>query len=194
MTPAIIHKCHTLILQHNKEKEPSTKEKIRNNIFMEMQPFFSKWIGAILASKNIFWTHKEIVSLGWDCFEFCLKHYKDNSTIPIPNHFYSYTKFYLNMHFTKENKRITQEKNSGPTFLHVPGEDFNNAFMYIEELRAFHEALEPEYKIVFEDAVMSMLANVKDRVRRIDESSLSYTRYSESKKIFKIVVDFLLRR
>jgi hypothetical protein len=187
-----ISRCKELIKQYFEKKR---KAKARNQLFLELSPYISKWLITSLAPKNMFLTSKEALSLSWDCFEFCLKHYKYRKSsksggkpIPIPNHFYSYTKFYAaNYHHNKKKEdRIVSfdDPNSTPDL----------GFMQIEELKSFHSFLDKNYKSIFEDAIDSMSNSNWNRKRRLGETSVSYVRYCESKKVFKWVIDFLIKR
>lgn len=186
-----IEYCEELMRQCCDENLASEQKIIaRNNLFEELMPFIIKWLSSILAKNKTFLSQEELKSLSWDCFYFCLKHYKPNKPIPIPNHFFSYSKFYLQMHvFNKqpkehENVIIDEEKFSVPP----------DKIFILDEIKAFRESLEEKYVSVFDDAMNSMMPNTKDRVRRLEESNLTYNQYCESKKIFKIIISFLIRR
>ncbi len=110
--------------------------------------------------------------------------------IPLPNHFYAYSKFYISMNYSGNSGKIvlvdlTDNLTSGNVDL---------AYEHLDELREFRKTLPEEYYTVWDDALMSLVDYRADRLRRLDEAPLTYYRYSESKKIFKIVIDYLLRR
>jgi hypothetical protein len=181
---------HTEIVRYNSYSHSKEKENLRNEIYLTMLPFIKKWISSILAKKSIFWDQEEMLSKSCDCFEFCLKHFKPEKKIAIPNHFYSYTNFYLKIHDKINNQKISEQefevKNS-----YLGNEDLYNQ---LDELKSFRNILSTEYALVFDDALMSLIPNNKDKQYRIKQSNLSSIRYQESKKIFKIVIDYLLRR
>ena len=193
MTPAIIQTCKELMGQYNSEKEETKKQDHRNKLFLQLKPYMIKWMSSIMAEKKIYFINRDLLSLSWDCFEFCLLRYNAARDIPIPNHFYAYSKFFLIMYVAKESKELNK------THEQFAGSEANEteewkALLHIEELKSFYNSLEGKYKLIFEDALMSMSINKKDRVRRVGESSYKYAQYVESKKVFKIIVDFLLRR
>ena len=179
---------NTLICQYRAEPNAEIKCNIRNQIFLEIQSYMIKWISSILSKKNVFLEEDEMQSLSWDCFEFCLKNYKIHKNIPLPNHFYNYCRFFLVMDYLKKKKHNDIETDN------LISSDTDGAFLHIDELKAYHSILDKEYKIIFEDAINSMCGTMKDRERRLNKSELSYLRYTEAKKIFKLTIDFLLRR
>lgn len=171
---------------------PNCKEKdnLRNEIYLKILPYMKKWISSILSKKSIFLEKEEILSKSWDCFEFCLKHFKPEKNILMPNHFYAYTKFYLKIYNKINNKNLSpQELDTKNSYI---GEE--NVYDQLEELKAFKNLLPEEYSLVFDDALMSLIPNNKDKQYRIKQSNLPVIRYKESKKIFKIIIDYLLRR
>ncbi len=160
----------------------------RNEIWKLIDPWMIKWVKTILSKKNNFLKEGEIISIGWDCFVFCLKHFKPDMKIPLPNHFFAYSKFYISMYHS--NSKIVQvDLNNDLTNGNV-----NLAYEHIDELREFKKSLPNEYYSTFDDALWSLVDYRKDRLRRLDEAPITYYRYSESKKIFKLVIDYLLRR
>ena len=162
----------------------------RNDIWKIVSPYMIKWVKVILAKRSNYLTQDEILSIGWDCFEFCLKHFKPEIDIPLPNHFYAYSKFYIAMYYSGNNKKIVCVDLSND----LTNGNVDLAYEHIDELREFRKSLPNEYYSVFDDALWSLVDYRKDRLRRLDEAPLTYYRYTESKKIFKIVIDYLLRR
>lgn len=184
-----IIECTDLCRQYFDLSDIKQQEK-RNEIWNIISPYMTKWVKTILSKRNNYLEEEEITSIGWDCFQFCLKHFKPDSIIPLPNHFYAYSKFYIAMNYLSKNNKIilvdlTNEMTNGQVDL---------AYEHLDELREFQKSLPDEYQVVFDDALMSMVDCRKDRLRRLDESPITYYRYSESKKIFKIIIDYLLRR
>jgi hypothetical protein len=168
------------------------KEKYRNKLYLLLQESIIKWMCSILKSKAIFISQEEILSQSWDCFLFCLKYYNLEKNIPILNHFYAYTKFFLLL--KESSKKYLKNKpvksNKGES-----GEGYSlSTFECLDDLKSFRESLPEDYKTIFDDSFLSMGSAHKDRVRRLGETSVKYYQYHESKKIFRIVIDFLLRR
>lgn len=185
-----INFLHTAIIRYNSYSHSKEKDNLRNEIYLIMLPFIKKWISSILAKKGIFLEQDEMLSKSWDCFEFCLKHFKPEKKIAIPNHFYSYTNFYLKFHESINKQNISnQEFDTKNSCL-----SDENLYSQLDELKSFRSILNIEYSLVFDDALMSLIPNNKDKQYRIKQSNLSSIRYQESKKIFKIVIDYLLRR
>ena len=182
-----------MIIRYNSFPSGKEKDNLRNLIYEKMLPWMKKWISAIMAKKGLFLPKEEILSRSWDCFEFCLRKFKPhNKEIAVPNHFYSYSEFYLRTYFGKKSN-INQ-------FTEIQFDkidpDFHPEKIYtqLDHLKSFRDLLDAEHAFVFDDALMSMVPSNQGRQYRIEESSLSPIRYQESKKIFKIVIDFLLRQ
>ena len=183
-------------LMEKMEQCADKKEKadIRNSLFAALQSSINCWVRSFLKSKGIFMEESEILSLSWDCFEFSLNSYHPEKKIPLINHFFAYTKFYL--------MSANSKKNAENNKLHLKSEDFSDfeiendekALNSLEELKKFRDLLGEDLSPIFDDALMSMRASTKGRQRRLDKTPLNYSKYHNSKKIFKIVIDFLLRR
>jgi hypothetical protein len=188
-----IGKCHRLACKyHAYVTECRGKMRVRDKLFEEVRPFMKRWIISVAAKKGAYIEDDEATSLSWDCFLFCLSHFKPLKSIQIPSHFYSYTKFYL---LTKSY--IGKEEAGNISIDNISSTHGDNAFAayhHIEELKAFRTMLDENHLTTFDDALMSMVTSNKDRVRRLGESSLNYVRYHEAKGIFKIVIDFLIKR
>jgi len=184
--------CEGLI-QLYQTTEGEEQQRIRNQLFIELCPFIVRWMQAVLHKQGRYQENDELVSGSWDCYEFCLFNYKQSRGIPIPNHFYTYTKYYL---LTAQQK-VPQETDDAPTddrgSCDFSIESFENVYSHFDSVKKFKNYLDPEYHTVFEDALMSMYPGNKNKVRRLDESPLSYYNYCEAKKVFKMVIDFLLR-
>jgi hypothetical protein len=198
-----------LIQRYQTLPDGKRKDRLRNRIYIELRPFMMKWISAILSKKGVFLAKEEILSRSWDCFEYCLKLFKPHKNFYVPNHFYAYTRFYLKAkpiidkidtelvpEYVKSNFRASlyregHKENSSNDSAVI---DYDKLYENLEELRSFRAVLDEEYVLVFDDAVMSLAPSNKDRQHRMKESSLTHVRYKESKKLFKIVIDYLLRR
>lgn len=181
MNQADIRDC-TGLIKKLKGKNVN-KDKIRNELFLLLREPVLKWMGSILRNRNHY-SETEMISLSWDCFLFCLKYYKSHLKIPVPNHFYAYTKFFLLTVHPK--KHLTGDHS-------LPDYDLS-VFEDLDDLKEFKKALPKNYALVFDDALMSMSGCRRDRIRRIDETFLKYYQYHEAKKIMKYVIIFLLRR
>jgi len=182
-----LKECEDIVQSLSTCKTLLKEEELRNKLFEILNPFILMWMSSVLKKKGMYLEKSELLSVSWDCFEFCLKHYKIDRNIPIPNHFYSYTRFYLSTAHLEKGKK---DKRYGSSQEFSNGEQFD----ILDELKKFRSCLDKEYESVFDDALMSMRAAPKDRTQRLGVTTLSYHRYHEMKKIFKVVIDFLLRR
>lgn len=184
-----IDELQEMILKHNTCGRKIEREKLRNKIFIEMLPFLKKWMSGILSKKKVFLSQEEMLSKSWDCFLYSLKHYKVHRGINLPNHFYTYTNFYLRIIQIDYKEEIDQYHRALTIDWHP-----ENFYIHLEELNAFRKTLDDEYKMIFDDALMSMMPSNKDKKYRIKESKISNLRYQESKKVFKTIIDFLIRK
>jgi hypothetical protein len=180
--------CRKLIGEYRKCPDGRRKVNIRNKIFVQIQPFMLKWISSILSDWGAYRSKPEILSLSWDCFEHGLLYYKPDKPISVPNHFYNYTRFYL-------LNDLNSQKDEKEESLDIVKQDpLEKIYEGLEELKNFRSILDPEYHIVFDDAVMSLTPSNNSRQSRIKESPLNQYRYHESKRVFKIIIDYLIRR
>jgi len=169
----------------------SEKEVVRNELYEIIKPFMMKWLFSLYSQKGIFASNEEVLSKSWDCFEFCLKHFKRNKSVSVPNHFYNYTKYYMMSYFKgkKEYESTEQDLEGLKT-----DSDCGKIYDDIDELKTFRKCLPKEYALVFDDALMSLYPVTTERISRRDKTTLSVRRYAESKKVFKWVIDFLIRK
>lgn len=173
--------------------DKSQKEKLRNKLFLLLNDQIIKWMMSIMKNKMYF-TAAEMKSNCWECFLFCLSYYKPEKKIPTLNHFYAYTKFYLLSKTVKRESDYNYDDN-GVRISYENTQSYDlSLYEALDDLKTFKNCLPIEYQSVFDDALMSMSKGKQDRVRRLNETSVKYYQYCESKKIFKVVIDFLLRR
>lgn len=190
-----IAKCTELAKKYFSFKDKE-QEAIRNELYFCLKQYMLKWMKTILSTKGLYWEANELLSESWLCFEFCLRHFKPEGCIPLPNHFYAYSKFYIASIKNSQNKKhlLHDEYKEHVDYMSMEGEDLNSVYEQLDELRCFKKSLPKEYYSIFDDAVMSMVGCLNDRVRRLGETPVKYYRYCESKKIFRITIDYLLRR
>ncbi len=195
MIKSEINACEILIEKMKTNKSDNTK--LRNELYAIMEEYILIWMKSILKDKN-FYSKEELISLSWDCFLFCLKYYDPQKYIPLPNHFFSYTKFFLLATFKKDKLLLTKEDVMINTISNTKDDIMAydlSLFDHLDDLKMFKKSLPEEYKIVFDDALMSMAdCNNKDKVKRHNQTKLTHTQYNESKKLLKIVIYYLLRR
>ena len=193
MKPEQIENCKGLINRYNAVKTNiEIKETLRNQIYQILKTPIIKWISSIMAERKVYEESDEILSMSWDCFEFCLKWYDESKDIPLPNHFFAYTKFFLLHRWSKSKKADIQiDDIDGAIHLGDIRNDFD-IVMYMDELKSYYEALPKEYRMIFQDTVKGITGQQSNPKRR--PKNMSLTQYHEFKRIFKITIDFLLRR
>lgn len=203
MTNEQIILCENLI-KDLLNQELKEKEQSRNKLFEILYPEIYQWIISFLVKRSIVFDTEDIKSKSWECFEYCLKTYHPEKKIPIPNHFYAYTRFLLSTIQTKERKINHYEKEETTSDEEdeiVIGDNISGIYGHIDELKKFKDFLlssknneAKEYAIVLDDAILSLVPGRKLRVQRQRQTELSYPRYNEAKKLLKIMVQFLLLR
>jgi hypothetical protein len=174
----------------NKEK----KDKTRNEIFIKMAPFIDRWIKGNLNFRQLYMEDDERLSLSWDCFEFCLRYYHPERHIQLPNHFYKYTNFFLLSWFAEKQKQDNQINGDASV---EDNQKLDNCQIYyeqIDDLKQFRKMIPEDYKDIFDDALLSMTGRPADKIAYAKSDAYGYYKYCEAKKVFKIVIDFLLRR
>ena len=182
--------CEELLLQYGLCEIKEKKEIVRNKIYTELRPFITKWISSILHKKGVYLEPEEILSKSWDCFEFCLKRFNSEKPFSIPNHFYTYTKFCL---LTKPKTDNLTADYGQEIDTNISG-SIDQIYESIDELKSFRAILDQEYLVAFDDAVMSLAGRMKDRQYSKEITVYERTKYQTNKKLFKIVIDYLLRR
>jgi hypothetical protein len=190
MKKSDIEKCEKMIREYNDTINNEERISIRNELFKAINPFMHQWVMSVLSKRGGYVSHEEIKSKSWDCFEYCLRHYKKGGKVPVPNHFYIYTRFHLTA--TSKPSEICECYDDNA--LDSVGDGLHSVYEHIDELKAFRSMLPNEYVSTFDDAVMSMVPDSKERSSRLDVTKLDYRRYREAKQLFKIVIEFLLMR
>jgi hypothetical protein len=110
------------------------KQAVRNQIYEIMKSLILNWITIIIISKKTTMTDQEILSLSWDCFEFCLRSYKIDGSIPVPHHFHKYTLFFMKKFYGRLHRQETR-------FVDI---DFNDEMM--ERYQPIDEGFEKFYE------------------------------------------------
>lgn len=181
-----------MIIRHNSCPEGKGKDNLRNEIYEDILPYMKKWMSSILSKKKIFLPPTDILSLSWDCFSFCLKTFKpDEKTIALPNHFHAYTKFCLISYLSKKRKNEKIEDEFSSVY-EMTQTHLNSFYENMEELKKFKSLIPEDYKEIFDDAMLSMAGQSRDKIAYKKSKDYGYYKYCESKKVFKIVIDFLL--
>jgi len=189
-TIAYLDSQSKLFFSVNDQKE---KDAIRNDMFNKMVPFIDRWLKGNLGFRQMYMEDDERLSLCWDCFEFCLRHFHPERNIPLLNHFYGYTRFFLLSWFNEKKRQEDQIDGDAST----DSGKLDNCQIYYEQmddLKQFRGMIPEEYKSIFDDAILSMAGRPIDKIPYRKSNAYGYYKYCESKKVFKIVIDFLLRR
>lgn len=180
--------------KYHEAKRRKVKNEIRNELFNILLPYQKAWVRAILSKYSRYESDEEILSLSWNCFLFSLDRFDMGKIIRFPQHFCTYSEYYLRNEYKKEAKdqeiiivdehAVNVLKNSSACEQPV-GEEARGL---LKALSDFHESLPDEYKVVFEDALSSINGDPKSKLRRIEKSKLPRHRYNEAKRVFTFFV------
>lgn len=192
MDKEAISRTTVLICRYKSAKTDLQKSQIRNILFDELAPYLERWVGAALKKKGQFLESTEFVSFMWDCFLFCLDRFNEEKKIPIPQHFYRYIVYCVLTKIVSENHTPDfEEYVDEKEYTDEGGEDVR---LFFSEISEFRSRLSENYKIIFDDALLSMNPERKNRMKRQEESFTSYYKYCEAKNIYKQVIEYFLSR
>ena len=184
-----------LIRRYKTIKREKTKNKIRNDLYLLLQPFILKCLKSRLSKKNMWLDEGEILSTSWDAFEYCLERYEEKYFLP--SHFRIYTGFYILNHLvyrnlpnisidTEDGKRAAEDSIDGTKL--IIGE-----YLVLKQFyTVIGRELGEEYTSIFEDALMSMSPSCFHRRSREKELKINHYRYTEAKKIFRLIIMLFL--
>lgn len=178
-----------LLTELNGLEDGEEKVKLRNKIYMHLHPFMKRWVRSNLSKYAQVDSAQEIVSLCWECFEFCVSYYKPGSEIPVPEHFHKYSGFYLKKRYSVKQ---TPEVAPYDMIIEKPFEEADISIRaFLNMLQELCESLPRDYQIIFEDALHSMNPGNKTKKRRVHMVDMQPRFYDESKKVMKMFIIFL---
>ena len=148
-------KCEIFLNKYFKYKTEKVKVKYRNKLFELLLPDFKKWITRILYAWEKFESEQQVISLSWECFEYCLLMY-DTSYDSFLGRFFRSVRYYLLIKFAKEGTvRVPMEELQEILKMDNSPEAF--AFERLLTLYKFRDCLpDDNARIVWDDAVMSL--------------------------------------
>lgn len=191
-----IDKGRSLLFEYIKERDKVKKQQKRNEIFELLLPWELIWIKSIMRKRGSGMSEREILSLSWDCFLNGLNYYKldKEKEIPFPKHFHTYARYFLLDFWRKEE--IEKFYSSDDIDIESIIDD-SSGILFIEaldEIKRFREFLPGSYKIILEDALLSLVPNRPYRQRRVKEAGISKYRYDEAKRILSMILNFMLKK
>lgn len=192
-----IETCKRLALLWHQNFDPEEKNKLRNELYGIIRPSVEKWVINILSEKKVYVDQNEAVSYAWDCFLHGLKYYKPEKQIPLPNHFFTYTRFYILSEADKilSGNPLITDKNDFEKGEDSSCRDLDVALAHLEELRTYRDFLPETYTPIFDDALASMLPGKREwKNDGLSKSPVSYKEYYEIKKVMKFTIEFLITR
>lgn len=183
--------CEEKMKKLKNYKRKSYINKCRNELYLLMREDITIWIKSVLKKWGKHESREEIISLSWDCFEFCLKHYKINGNGNISQHFYKYISYYLlNRYASKESIHLPiDELKEVISYIKTP---HNMAFDKMLTLMQFRECLPEKYLIVWDDAMQSMAKATQYQHRTRGKIGMNDSSYRAVKEVMKSIVKFIL--
>jgi len=183
--------CLDKIQKYKRYKRERRRKQIRNEIYALMSNDMLNWIKSILKRWHKYETKEEILSLSWDCFEFCLKHFKVEGNNKVENHFYKYTSYYLLNRYAKKD-RVFLPIDELKGILGVMETPENLAFEKLLTLTQFRNVVPEKYLSVWDDAMQSTELDLSNRLVTLPRG-INKNVYVVLKKVFVQQIKFLLK-
>lgn len=186
----IEEKCKILLYDYHRYKKNAYKIKARNKLFELMRQDFNIWIFSILKKWGRSLTREEVVSLSWDCFEYCISIYEP-SFDSFLGHFYKYTKYYLLMNFAKKDTvriEITELKE----ILKIDNSPELQIFEKLLTLQQFRGVIPEEQLNVWDEAALSLDSSFRGHLPR-KVKGMSTESYTRLKKAFINIIRLILK-
>jgi hypothetical protein len=164
------------------------RDILRNRIYKLLQPHLMSCIRNYLRDRKQYDNDVEVTSISWDGFLKGLQSYKHNEQKELVKHFQSCCIRHVRKSYRVVLREVEfKESEVDKLYYTCPDTTLDGLMM----LQSFRETLPGEYQIVLDD-----LLNGTSRTFRTEETPvvLSENRYRESKKCFKMMIEFLLRR
>jgi len=184
--------CSKLIKSYHTTKQDKRKIDYRNKLFEIMLTQMQIWIKSILGKWGIHRSPEEILSLSWDAFMFCLDKYDIPKNTPIPIYFYSFTRYFLLIHFAKE-QGVTVPLEELVDTLELVNSDENIMFGRLLRMHQIRCCLPGEHQFVWDDAYRSL--DPADQYKKAPEKFFTLTKntYYNLKRSYVSIITFLLK-
>lgn len=161
MTRDLQDECKKLIKRYNNAKTKNTKIKLRNMLYEKMMVFQIKWIKSILKRWGRREEEKEILSISWDAFVFCIEKY-NNFNVPLPKYFFDFTRYFLLIKYAKKDRVFIPIDELKET-LGLVDNPQNMGFEKLLTWYQFRNVIPDRYKIIWDDATQSLSDCRKER-------------------------------
>ena len=192
MKGSVQKECSKLIKSYHTTKQDKRKIDYRNKLFEIMLTQMQIWIKSILGKWGIHRSSEEILSLSWDAFMFCLDKYSILKNTPVPIYFYSFTRYFLLIHFAKE-QGITVPLEELVDTLGLVNSDENIMFGRLLRMHQVRSCLPEEHQFVWDDAYLSMSKHIMDKKGVSDLYGLTQNTYYNLKRSYVSIITFLLK-
>jgi hypothetical protein len=183
------------VYSYKEATKQKKKEAIRNDLFMVLLPYLSKWCVACLKRRNIYFNKQELLSYVWEAYLFCLDKYV-KLEVPLPSHFTKYI-FYFTFIYQKEKNNMENLNldlykcgyDSGmETETYIP-----TIFSSADIIIRFRNSLDEIHQAIFDDALFGTSAeNYPNSFKKSGKSRLPFYKYNAAKDVYKKIIAFFL--
>ena len=184
MNEELISECRRLLGEYKANETAET----RNALFHLLLPFLRRWVKSIAGRRGRHLDEGEVLSLTWDCYYFALGYWRGRD---IPRHFYTYARYFLLAHWAKEEKWDYRDFAEGFLYEPVQGTGAGH-FSQIADLKAFRDTLSEQSRMIFDDALFSLIPDTRARMNRWKEVGISEYRYYARKEAYRELITYLL--
>ena len=164
---------------------------LRNGIFFLMQDTVKSHIQKILKRWGKWEVETEILALTWDAFYFCLERYR-NFDLPIPYHFYLYTRYYLLDHYGRKD-RVLLPLDELREILSIEPTPDNALFCKLLTICDYRSQFPEKFHVIFDDAFQSLHPAPRYQQRTPDMGGHPKAVYEAVKKVFIVTLNYLTK-
>lgn len=189
--------CKNLVKKYRSTYDEPSRQRIRNELYVSILPFFQKWFKTALSRKGIYLEPNKLLSVSFDAFCFCLDSYS-NIEVPFPSHFSRNIEYFILQCMNKKRKlkRIKEEHFDEENISdEQKGDSFNSGMNIMSApsiLSFIRKNMDDNYKEIFDDAISDKNSEDFLRKKKGGNKYLPLYRYHEARKIFKMIVKILL--
>jgi len=189
------HKQRRLCNRLKRFKKTGDAE-IRNEVYHELQPLLFASVKSALGRARIYEPEAEVLGLTWDAFEAGLEQFdgkQDEICTFFVNSTYSYVSEKVRCERRSQKRfRTLDDETANQLLVNGSGHDQYSVTNGLISAKEFWGFLPEEYRMVFEDAVLSLDDVDVYRKRKNPKLKMPSTRYYEAKRVMRLVAKFLI--
>ena len=190
MSDEVSQRCYMLLQKYCRYKSNNMRAKVRNELFLHMRGYLTVWVNRILKKWGRRERSDEIMSMTWEVFMFGITYYKSHYD-NIPAHFYTHARYCLLLHYAKqESVRVPLDE------LKTIMQEFptleNQCFDKLLTLYQFRDVVPDQYRHIWDDAMLSLDPQCKNRVSNARGNGIEMTAYRHMRKAFIPIIKLIL--